>query len=120
MRMLGAASVRCSFIIALVRGGILTGLRIVRQLGAIWWKSEDTYTMSLLDETWRGDDAVIRVGWPAAGGVWVLKTTKDEAHRKGVAIIHNAYNMEERCEAIKQLGGVFYADPKDCPDLDLA
>jgi hypothetical protein len=76
--------------------------------------------LSKLDETWRGDDAFIKVGWPAAGGVWVLKTTKDEASRKGVAIIYNAYNMEERCKAIKQVGGVFYADPKDCLDLDLA
>lgn len=50
----------------------------------------------------------------------MLKTTKDEASRKGVAIIYNAYNMEERCKAIKQVGGVFYADPKDCLDLDLA
>jgi hypothetical protein len=33
--------------------------------------------------------------------------------------IHNAHDMEERCWWIKKLGGVFYADPKDCHYLDL-
>ncbi len=35
-------------------------------------------------------------------------------------MLFNAYSMEERCIWIEKLGGTFYADPKDCPDLDLA
>jgi len=51
--------------------------------------------------------------------VWVLKTTVGEADDKGAAVVQNAYNMDQRCRAIEQVGGVFYADPKDCPYLDL-
>lgn len=64
-------------------------------------------------------DSFLKVGWPAGGGVWVLKTTVGVADEKGAAIILNAYSMEERCKAIEQLGRVYYADAKDCPDLDL-
>ncbi len=34
-------------------------------------------------------------------------------------MLFNAYTMDERCSIIEQLGGTFYANPKDCPDLDL-
>ena len=34
-------------------------------------------------------------------------------------MLFNAYTMDERCNIIEQLGGTFYANPKDCPDLDL-
>lgn len=50
-------------------------------------------------------DEFIRVGWPAGGGVWVLKTTLRDACDRSVAVTHNAYNMEERCKAIEQVGG---------------
>lgn len=62
---------------------------------------------------------VLIIGWPAGGGVWVFKTTYLDAIEKGVGRIKNAFNMEERCRAIEQLGGTFYADPKECPDFDL-
>lgn len=58
-------------------------------------------------------------GWPSEGGVWVLHTTVVEATKKGTGLIHSAYNMEERCKVIKQMGGFFHADPKNCPYLDL-
>lgn len=91
---------------------------VVRQLGARWWKSEEEYILAELDYS-KCTDSFIRVGWPAEGGVWVLKTTRGEADKKGAAIIHNAYNMEERCKIIKQLEGQFYDDPRKCPYLDL-
>ncbi|EAA30892.3 hypothetical protein GE21DRAFT_8657 [Neurospora crassa] len=92
----------------------------LRQLGAIWWKARYDYDMMLIGgDIWRGDDPFVTTGWPATGGVWILKTTKGDARGRGVGIIHNAYNMEERCRAIEKVGGVFYTDPKDCPDLDL-
>lgn len=58
-------------------------------------------------------------GWPADGVVLVLKMASMDAWEKGLGRIHNAFTMEERCREIEKLGGVFYANPKDCPDLDL-
>ena len=42
------------------------------------------------------------------------------AAEKHTGMLFNAYSMEERCKVIELLGGTFYADPKDCLDLDLA
>lgn len=91
----------------------------MRRLGATWWRRlPDAYEKDIL-----GYDDVkepfIRVGWPASGGVWVLHSTEAEAGRMGAGRIQNAYSMEERCKVIEQLGGIFYANPKDCPYLDL-
>ncbi|KAL2130369.1 hypothetical protein VTI74DRAFT_6551 [Chaetomium olivicolor] len=93
----------------------------LRQLGAVWWESEDA---------WFTDQRRVRsppftknflsTGWPVGGGVWVLSTTARIAAEKHAGMLLNAYNMEERCKVIKQLGGTFYADLKDCPYLDLA
>ncbi|OJJ80193.1 uncharacterized protein ASPGLDRAFT_135305, partial [Aspergillus glaucus CBS 516.65] len=93
----------------------------MRRLGATWWKNGKR--VDLLRRELNGlkdSDEYIRVGWPAGGGVWVLHTIFEEATKKGVGLIHNAYNMEERCKVIEQIGGIFYADPKDCPCLDLS
>jgi hypothetical protein len=62
----------------------------------------------------------IAAGWPAGGGVWVLREDAERAGEKDAGMLFNAYTMEERCAIIEQLGGTFYADPKDCPHLDLA
>ena len=97
---------------------VLTLCIIVRQLGAEWWPNETTYILKAMRGTdW--DTPFIQVGWPASGGVWVLKSTVGEAQNRGAGRIHNARNMEERCQIIEEDGGVFYADPKDCPHLDL-
>lgn len=90
----------------------------MRRLGAVWWKSEEAYVLSQLEYT-KLTDSFIRVGWPAGGGVWVLKTTEKGASEKGAAVIQNAYDMEERCRVLEQTGGAFYANPEDCPYLDL-
>lgn len=91
----------------------------MRRLGATWWRSlAELYEKDIIgsdDET----ESFIQVGWPASGGVWVLHITVEKAGDIGAARIQNAYSMEERCNAIEQLGGIFYADPKDCPHLDL-
>ncbi|ROW14347.1 hypothetical protein VPNG_04014 [Cytospora leucostoma] len=89
----------------------------MRQLGALWFPDTHTFVEWAVGDT--GDSPYIKVGWPAGGGVWVLSSTEDEAGEMGVGIIHNAYNMEERCKALELLGAVFYEEPRDCPDLDL-
>ncbi|RAL09284.1 uncharacterized protein BO97DRAFT_427554 [Aspergillus homomorphus CBS 101889] len=58
-------------------------------------------------------------GWAATGGVWVLHCTRAKAARKGASRNHIAATMEERCQVIEKLGGVFYANPRDCLHLDL-
>ena len=65
-------------------------------------------------------NSFIATGWPTTGGVWVLSTTKGEAAEKEVGVLFRAYSMDERCEVIEQLGGIFYSNPKNCPHLDLA
>lgn len=95
-------------------------MSIVRQLGATWWRSEHAYDMAYFTSPKGEDGRFLRVGWETGGGVWVLSTTKQGADQKGTAIIQNAYTMEERCKAIEKLGGVFYANPVDCPELDLS
>lgn len=93
----------------------------MRKLGATWWTSEYAYNEKHLLNP-EGPDLVERVvivGWPTSGGVWVLGVNYEEAIRRGVGKIKNAFSMEERCRLIKMLGGVFYANPGECPDLDL-
>lgn len=92
---------------------------IVRQLGATWWRSQHAYDMASFIPR-KVTDSFLTVGWQAGRGVWVLSMTREEARMKGGAIIHNAYTMEERCKAIEQLGGAFFANPAACPDLDLS
>ena len=93
----------------------------MRQLGPVWWESEYAWAMNWISG---GDPGVITrfiyTGWPDEGGVWVLIATDAIDGGKSAGMLFNAYNMEERCIMIEKLGGTFYADPKDCPDLDLA
>lgn len=94
----------------------------MRRLGAVWWKRQYDYHLSSVpgpDTRLGGPQKYIRVGWPAEGGVWVLNTTKSAVAEKGAGILYNAYSMAERCRVIEKLGGTFYENPKDCPDLDL-
>lgn len=88
-------------------------------MGAVWWKTQRDYIISLIEVSPSPKDPKknIIVGWPAGGGIWVYDAT--EPHDKDAGIVHNAHSMEERCEVIEKLGGKFYENPKDCPDLDL-
>ncbi|KAL7915586.1 hypothetical protein GGI35DRAFT_184605 [Trichoderma velutinum] len=90
----------------------------MRQLGATWYRNEQQFMRSVIEP--ESEDQVVTVGWPAGGGAWVLTESPARSRIKGTAIIHNAFNMEERCRAIEKLGGVFYKNPKDCRFLDLS
>lgn len=91
----------------------------MRRLGATWWESEIEQSENELG-SYKSLSSYIRVGWPAGGGVWVLHTTKSRASNIGAGIIHNASDMEERCRLIGRVGGAYYADPNDCPYLDIS
>ncbi len=94
----------------------------MRRLGADWWKSEYAWAESTREVHPGGrlGETFLATGWPAGGGVWILSEDEEIAGRKHAGMLFNAYTMEERCNIIEQLGGTFYANPKDCPDLDLA
>ncbi|KAK4121289.1 hypothetical protein N657DRAFT_665577 [Parathielavia appendiculata] len=94
----------------------------MRQLGADWWESEAAWYLDQLEVRQAGvvGERFLGTGWPVGGGVWVLSTDELIAAEKHAGMLFNAYTMEERCRVIEQLGGTFYANPKDCPDLNLA
>lgn len=87
------------------------------KLGPNWWKSLTHYLVnqSFGNSTW--EDAVVIAGYPAAGGLWLLKTTRAEAADAGAARIHNARQMEERCQMIGNCGGRFYKEVDEVPEL---
>ncbi|KAI9170783.1 hypothetical protein HJFPF1_00256 [Paramyrothecium foliicola] len=91
----------------------------MRMLGAKWYESVDDYLLEGLRSEHQRKPWVKAFGWPAGGGVWALKMSSTDAEQKGPARIRNSFSMEERCREIEKLGGVFYADPTKCPDLDL-
>ncbi|OHE91503.1 hypothetical protein CORC01_13199 [Colletotrichum orchidophilum] len=96
----------------------------MRMLGAVW--SESEYPRELEDPFNFGDypinsrrsDLVI-AGYPAAGGVWVLRTFEADGLKKGLGRIKNAKDMQERYSFIQKLGGAFYDNPLDSPELNL-
>jgi hypothetical protein len=87
----------------------------MRQLGATYYGT----TREWLDVMLGYETELLKIGWPSTGGVWALRNPSIEESERGVAAIYNALTMEERCKIIEELGGTFYADPKDCPYLDL-
>ncbi|WQF82579.1 hypothetical protein CDEST_07593 [Colletotrichum destructivum] len=113
----------------------------MRQLGAKFYKSDWDYHLKTTkheepqdphqkamelgkenlfaaEEANKSAEKLIEVlGWPTTGGVWALKVSTDKVHSFGV---RNAFTMDEKCRAMEMMGGVFYAHPNDCPDLDLA
>jgi len=66
----------------------------------------------------KGEDDIHFFGVSSEGGLWVLAIDRLEGWEKGVGRIENAANMEEKCKEIEKLGGVFYANPRDCSLLD--
>lgn len=92
----------------------------MRKLGADWYNNLEAEVHDNLREEYQYNHEVKAFGWPADGGVWILKMPRMDAYMKGMGRIRNAFSMEERCREIEKLGGIFYDDPAKCPDLDLA
>ncbi|KAJ5888354.1 hypothetical protein N7495_008395 [Penicillium taxi] len=93
----------------------------MRRLGATWWKNdhEEDYDELFGHYEKKWEKKYTRIGWPTGGGVWAWQTTQMEAAKQGGGKLLSARTMDERCKLIEMLGGVFFADPKDCPYLDL-
>lgn len=95
----------------------------MRMLGAWWFNSVDEYDrMQWLEPDVLARKKIVTVAWPQdeRAGVWVLTLRGvGEAADKGLGAVWNAASMDERCEVIEKMGGQFYADPKECPDLQV-
>ncbi|RGP59361.1 hypothetical protein FLONG3_11215 [Fusarium longipes] len=92
----------------------------MRQLGARYYRNPDhQFDAQKRYYHWDPDEPKVFIGWPANGGVWFLRTTARQEIRQGLGRIGMAFTMEERCKMIDHFGGEFFADPKDCPHLDL-
>lgn len=66
--------------------GRRTRLKKMRKLGAKLWQNKEHYIHVLLGE-WEltEEEAVeLKVGWSAAGGVWVLKSGSRRARPRGI------------------------------------
>ena len=96
----------------------------MRHLGADWWKSEyawSKYKRELELHPGGLGDIFFATGWPARVGVWIVSEDEEPAGKKHAGMLFNAYtSYGGAMSIIQQLGGTFYANPKDCPDLDLA
>ncbi|KAK2746104.1 hypothetical protein CKAH01_18226 [Colletotrichum kahawae] len=90
----------------------------MRMLGAECWKNDEAFAVHEAfecDKSYRED--VLVAGYPAAGGVWVLKAKPAAAAQAGVGRIKNARDMEERCRLIEKLGGTFYGNTRETTPL---
>lgn len=90
----------------------------MRQLGAKWYATEEDWLKFRVTGP-SPDDPVLVFGWPEDGGMWLLKTTASDASELGVGRVANARVMKERCDIIRRLGGIFFANPVDCAGLIL-
>lgn len=94
--------------------------RRMRQLGATYYRDLGEWELKVFESVTRGYSSAVnplKIGWPSTGGgVWALKGPGTGVRD---AAFYNALDMDERCKIIEELGGTFYADPKDCPYLDL-
>lgn len=92
--------------------------RQVRKIGGKWWEGNWDWVDATTKNRRMTEEemAVLFLGWPADGGVWVLKERRREDLRAETGRISNAFTMDERCRAIEMSGGTFFADPKDCSD----
>lgn len=107
------------------------------RLGAHWWPDWDTYLRhrSQIDGDILYDfhfPPELHVGYPSTGGVWVAKFTQDQQWfdedsgwkpwlpRRPDAWrtrMHYVLTMDEKCNAMKDMGAMFYDKVEDCPDI---
>ncbi|PVH73084.1 hypothetical protein DL98DRAFT_431944, partial [Cadophora sp. DSE1049] len=99
--------------------------RNLRKIGGKWWSSWwdcQEATKSKMRMMWPDEREVLFLGWPEAGGVWLLRyenlkqvhgDCNDSIYIRDIGTIYSALTMEERCEGIKLSGGVFFESPKE-------
>ncbi|KAM0326522.1 hypothetical protein ACHAQA_006391 [Verticillium albo-atrum] len=96
----------------------------LRMHGASFWKLPSQWPENVLwcesidDCAKPAKNVSFEVGFPTGGGVWVLDMTQGwERLRPKILGLRNALTMDERCEVIKDVGGVFCEDPQVCAEM---
>ena len=94
-------------------------------LGASWYKSAYALREMRLEQRvsiprWNtSNKPYIKTCCPSSSKtVWVLNSTRSRAAELGAGRIYNARDMDEPCQIIESIGGVYYSDPKES-GLDL-
>jgi hypothetical protein len=88
------------------------------RLGARWSRSECFYDEVSGGYPWPENyPPTLNVGYPATGGVWVLKTQSGDYEPHDFAKVIMAFTMDERCAALEEMGATFYPNVDDCPDI---
>lgn len=54
-------------------------------------------------------------GWPASGGVWVLKPTPEQFEEYNR--VPPTTDMEVHCAALERIGATFYTDSSECEQV---
>jgi hypothetical protein len=54
-------------------------------------------------------------GWPASGGVWVFKPSKEQWMEYN-RLSGTTTDMEEHCSNLQRFGATFYADINQCAE----
>jgi len=92
---------------------------LMRRVGATWWESEDDWghaVIGMRDKT--AEESRITVfGWPADGGVWVLRYASEMEVPRDFGRLRMAANMEERVLVMREYGAVYYRDVQEVEEL---
>jgi hypothetical protein len=91
--------------------------RQLRKIGGKWFSGHWDWWAKYVQMS-RGmtpsEMEALTLGWPESGGVWVLRRVSRWGEDRGWSLrVRNALTMQERCEAIKMSGGVFYERPEE-------
>lgn len=63
----------------------------------------------------KGDVLPTLFGWPASGGVWVLKPTREQFEEFNR--VPPTTDMEVHCAALERIGATFYSHPSECEQV---
>lgn len=93
--------------------------RKLRKTGGKWWDNYWDF-LEAVDSRMRPistkEREALLLGWPADGGVWVMKALNwyNFGVEPGSWRLRNAHTMGERCKAMEMSGATYYANPEDC------
>lgn len=98
----------------------------LRMYGPSFWAlppqwPDDIYSYRNIEFAEPAKELSFEVGFPTSGGVWFLdkggQAWDEDTWPICLGGLRNALTMDERCEVIKELGGLFCEDPQVCPEL---
>lgn len=86
---------------------------VLARLGAVWYPQMTDSSEAAAFITPTQSSTGTSYGWPKDGGVWVLDRPSEEQWERFNRPLQDRGNNEEYCERMKEVGAVFYADPRE-------